>query len=149
MNFSILILIAPAIIGGSIIGQKFNEFPMIILVNPLLKYSTLVLIILSRILFYLFLSMGINYYRTKLWGSANLWGLPFLSSRILITRTINWGDYFQKYIDFSWIYLIFTNFITLSFKWQVINSLVFINYKFIRILNNIFLFIVSLLYFFW
>lgn len=138
INYRIIILILPAIIGGACINQKIRTSNSILLTSPQLKYLVFILIFLSLILFFYFHNNKIYLLNTFLWSFRRLWGLPFFRSRFPIINRINWGDYFHKLSDFSWIYFILTNFIFNKFIFQKKLEVYFLNIQFIRILNNIF-----------
>ena len=149
VNFRIIILLTPAVIGGAVIQQKLRSSCSLLLISPNLKYLTLRLILFSLILFYFFNQNRIVFYNKVLWRVRRLWGLPFFSSRIPIFSRINLGDYFHKVSDFSWIYFLFTNFIIKKFIFQNLTGISFLRINFIRVLNNIlliFLFIFFLKY---
>lgn len=148
-NIRMLLLLAPAVIGGAVIRQKLRFSPLFLLINPLLKYTTLSFFIIRGILFFLFYKNSIFFFKKIIWGAGSIWGLPFISSRFPINRVINLGDYLHKYIDFSWIFYLFTNFIFRIFKIQISKRIIFINHKFIRIINNIFFLIIFSIYIFW
>lgn len=54
INFRILTLLAPAVLGGAAISQKLNSSCSLLLVRPGLKYLTLTLLSLALIFFYFF-----------------------------------------------------------------------------------------------
>ena len=58
INFSIISLLTPAIIGGAIIRQKLRSSCSLLIVTSDLKYLTLRLVRLALILFYFF---NLNY----------------------------------------------------------------------------------------
>ena len=142
VNFSILILIIPAVRGGSLIRQKLGNSCTLFLVPFIVKLLVLTLLLGGILLFYKF-----NNNKTlmsKLWLRifGSLWGLPILSSQTPIRFIKNSGDYLNKFSDFSWVYYSATEFILNQFKFQSILGLGFIGIKFIRLFNLIFLFFV-------
>ena len=149
VNYRILILLSPAILGGAVIRQKLASSHALLLISRNLKYFILLLILLAAILFYIFNLNIIILYNKIFWRLRRLWGLPFFSARAPIIVRMNLGDYFHKISDFSWIYFIFTNFILNKFKFQNIIGITFLRINFIRAINNIFiifLFILVLFY---
>ena len=139
VNFRILRLLVPAVTGGAVIRQKLINSCSLLLISHNLKYLTLRLILLALILFYFFNLNNIVFYNKFLWRVRRLWSLPFFSSRFPILLRINFGDYYHKISDFSWIYFLFTNFRLNKFKFQNIIGISFLRINFIRVLNNIFL----------
>ena len=148
-NTRIIILLAPAIIGGAIISQKLNFSPLFFLITPYLKYFALIFLLSGVIMFRLFFKFGIIFYKSLVWGFNRLWGLSFVRARLPLIRILNLGDFLHKIIDFSWVYYIFTNYILKFFRPQISNGIVFRNIKFIRLLYNIFFSLIVLIYILW
>merc|ERR1719211_55901 len=63
-NTRIIILLAPAIIGGAIISQKLNFSPLFFLITPYLKYFALIFLLSGVIMFRLFFKFGIIFYKS-------------------------------------------------------------------------------------
>ena len=72
VNFRIIILLTPAVIGGAVIQQKLRSSCSLLLISPNLKYLTLRLILFSLILFYFFNQNRIVFYNKVLWRVRRL-----------------------------------------------------------------------------
>jgi hypothetical protein len=100
-NFSIVVLVLPAIMGGRFI-YYFLGLKDLFLVSAGLKYLGLFILFIGGVLFFLFFSHNILLFKSILWGTRSLWILPLFSSRIFLRNIFNVGDYFHKIRDYSW-----------------------------------------------
>jgi hypothetical protein len=136
-NFSIVVLVLPAIMGGRFI-YYFLGLKDLFLVSAGLKYLGLFILFIGGVLFFLFFSHNILLFKSILWGTRSLWILPLFSSRIFLRNIFNVGDYFHKIRDYSWTYYIFSNFyITINGAYFMLS---FQKNIFIIILRNILIF---------
>ena len=139
VNSRILILIVPAVRGGSFIGQKIADSSTLFLVPILVKILTIMLLLRGAYIFYIFHQKKTIVSKLNLWIFGRLWGLPLLRPQLPIKVLKSTGDYLNKFSDFSWVYYSATEFILNQFKFQSILGLGFTRTKFIRLFNLIFL----------
>ena len=64
INIRIIVLLAPAVIGGAVIRQKLNFSPLFFLVSPSLKYLTLIFLLSGIIIFILFFKFRVSFYKS-------------------------------------------------------------------------------------
>ena len=145
VNFSMLVLIIPAVRGGSLIGQKIANSCNMFLVPTSIKIITLTLLILGVYTFYNLSQKKTIISKLHLWIFGSLWGLPILSPQVPIKSLKTTGDYLNKFSDFSWVYYSATELILNQFKFQSISGLGFTRIKFIRLFNLIFLSTIAIL----
>ena len=100
INIRILILLVPAITGGSAVNYFLN-LSSLFLVTQKIKVFSLSLIVIG-VIASLGASQKIIYNpRGILWSLSSLWILPLYSSRLPVEYSINWGDLLNKTSDFS------------------------------------------------
>lgn len=109
-NFSILVLILPAFLGGRVMNY-FLKTDSLFLVRPLIKWGVFLSLGAGMILFYLiFLNKKFTFLSAKNQVIANLWILPTFSGQLPVTCSKSWGDLIHKIRDFSWFFYLYFNF---------------------------------------
>jgi len=140
INIRILILLVPAITGGSAVNYFLN-LSSLFLVTQKIKVFSLSLIVIG-IIASLGASQKIIYNpRGILWSLSSLWILPLYSSRLPVEYSINWGDLLNKTSDFSWLYYFFSSWVLRFSRYFSTEGISFQRSKFIRLLNLSFLII--------
>jgi hypothetical protein len=109
-NFSILVLILPAFLGGRIINYAL-KIDYLFLISPLIKCGVFLGLMMGIILFYfIFLNKNFTLLLPKNQVMANLWRLPIFSGQLPITWSGSLGDLIHKIRDFSWLFYFYFNF---------------------------------------
>jgi len=139
VNIRIILLFIPATTGGSMVNF-FLDTTYFFLVRSKLKLIILFLLILGFIYFFKLYKLNLTTYTSLLWNMGSLWRLPYFSARLPIFLFLNNGDYLHKLSDFSWMNFIFSN---LYLHSPIIGPTIslFQSIIFIRIFNNILIFI--------
>lgn len=137
-NTRILILLFPAVTGGSLI-RCYIKFKFLFVIRSILKLTALLLILLGGLFFLLFFKLKFLNYTFYLWRLRSLWCLPFIRSRLPVFVFNNRGDFIHKLVDFSWRYFTLIHMCSTLTEKSRVKIILFQNLRFIRIFRNIIL----------
>ena len=138
INIRILILLIPAIIGGSAVNHLIDLNRLFIVTQKVKVFCLLLIIIGVKVAMNIF-QQTISRSRGFLWSLSSLWMLPFYSSRLPVEVSINWGDFLNKSRDYSWVYYILSCWALGFSRFSAYRGISFQRSKFIRVVNMMFL----------
>ena len=138
-NFSMLVLILPAFLGGRLINY-FLKTDSLFLVRSLIKWIIFSGLSMGIVLFYgIFLNKNFTFLSAKNQVLGNLWRLPTFSGQLPVTCSGSLGDLIHKISDFSWLFYLYFNFYFSIRRFFITLGGIFQKTQFIYGLRNIFM----------
>jgi len=138
-NFSMLVLILPAFLGGRLINY-FLKTDSLFLVRSLIKWIIFSGLSMGIVLFYgIFLNKNFTFLSAKNQVLGNLWRLPTFSGQLPVICSGSLGDLIHKISDFSWLFYLYFNFYFSIRRFFITLGGIFQKTQFIYGLRNIFM----------
>jgi len=146
-NFSMLVLILPAFLGGRLINY-FLKTDSLFLVRSLIKWIIFSGLSMGIVLFYgIFLNKNFTFLSAKNQVLGNLWRLPTFSGQLPVICSGSLGDLIHKISDFSWLFYLYFNFYFSIRRFFITLGGIFQKTQFIYGLRNIFMVFLLLILF--